>query len=306
MIRKENLVSAIITTHNRKELLVLAIESVLNQTYKNIECIVVDDASDDGTKEYIKRYIDENKVNYIYIPREESRGGNHARNLGIQNAKGDYIAFLDDDDEWLSEKIEKQMEAMEETPEVGFVYCGTLSEINLDKTSRIPQEIKEDKYKDGDLSKEVLVHIICNTSVILVKKELLEKIHGFDEKLKFWQEYEMCIRLLQNTKAKLVRENLVIYRIFKGDKNRLSNKIEGWEEAVSYILDKHKQLYVKLSKEEEAQRKIYLYIDGINRAKKAGSKKHILKYMWYTIKDSGTRKVFIRKLVKKSGRQVKK
>lgn len=303
---KEDLVSAVITTHNRKELLVLAIESVLNQTYKNLECIVVDDASDDDTKEYIKKYINENKIRYIYIPKEESKGGNYARNLGIQNAKGDYIAFLDDDDEWLSQKIEKQMDAIKEHPETGFVYCGTISEINLDKTLRIPQEIQNDKYKEGDLSKEVLVHIICNTSVILVKKKLLEEIHGFDEELKFWQEYEMCIRLLQNTKAKLVRENLVIYRIFQGDKNRLSNKIEGWEEAVAYILYKHKQLYDKLSKEEEAQRKIYLYIDGINRAKKAGSKKHILKYMWYTVKNSGTRKVFLRKLVKKSGRQVKK
>ncbi len=296
MIKKEDLVSAVITTHNRKELLVLAIESVLNQTYKNIECIVVDDASDDNTKEYIKKYIEENKIKYIYIPKEASRGGNYARNLGIKNAKGDYIAFLDDDDEWLSQKIEKQMNAMKEAPETGFVYCGTISEINLDKASRIPQEIRNDKYKDGDLAKEVLIHIICNTSVILVKKELLEKIHGFDEELKFWQEYEMCIRLLQITRAKLVRENLVLYRIFEGDKNRLSNKIEGWEEAVAYILGKHKGLYDKLTKEEEAQRKIYLYIDGINRAKKAGSKKHIVKYMWYTVKDAGTRKVFIRKM----------
>ncbi len=296
MIKKEDLVSAVITTHNRKELLVLAIESVLNQTYKNIECIVVDDASDDDTKEYIKKYIDENKIKYIYIPKEESKGGNYARNLGIQNAMGDYIAFLDDDDEWLSQKMEKQMVAMKEDTETGFVYCGTISEKNLDKASRIPQEIDNDKYKDGNLAKEVLVHIICNTSVILVKKELLEKIQGFDENLKFWQEYEMCIRLLQNTRAKLVRENLVIYRIFEGDKNRLSNKIEGWEEAVAYILDKHKELYDKLTKEEEAQRRIYLYIDGISRAKKAGSRKHILKYMWYTIKDSETRKVFIRKL----------
>ena len=296
MIRKEDLVSAVITTHNRKELLVLAIESVLNQTYRNIECIVVDDASDDNTKEHIKKYIDQNKIKYIYIPKEESKGGNYARNLGIQNANGEYVAFLDDDDEWFSKKIEKQMAAIKEEPEIGFVYCGTISEKNMDKYTRIPQEITNAKYEEGDLSKVVLIHIICTTSTILVKKELLELIHGFDEELKFWQEYEMCIRLLQITRAKLVRENLVLYRIFEGDKNRLSIKIEGWEEVVAYILDKHKELYGKLTKEEEAQRKIYLYIDGINRAKKAGSRKHILKYMWYTIKDSGTRKVFIRKL----------
>ena len=299
MIKNEELVSTIITTHNRKELLIFAIESVLNQTYKNIECIVVDDASDDNTQEYISKYIKEGKVTYIYIPQEESKGGNYARNLGVKNARGKYVAFLDDDDEWFCEKIDKQMKAMKENTDIGFVYCGTISEINQDKNTRVPQEIEHEKYKDGDLSKEVMVHIICNTSVILVKKELLEKIRGFDEKLKFWQEYEMCMRLLQITKAKIVRENLVLYRIFENDKNRLSNKISGWEEAVAYILDKHKILYSKLTKEEEAQRKIYLYIDGINRAKKAGSRKHIMKYMWYTIKDSGTRKVFLKKLVGK-------
>lgn len=302
MINNKDLVSAIITTHNRKELLISAIESVLNQTYKNIECIVVDDASDDNTQEYIKKYIEEGKVKYIYISKEESKGGNYARNLGVKNAKANYVAFLDDDDEWFCEKIEKQMEQMQREQEVGFVYCGTISEINQDKTKRIPQEINNEKYKEGDLSKEVLVHIICTTSTILVKKELLEKIQLFDENLKFWQEYEMCIRLLQITKAKIVRENLVLYRVFEGDKNRLSNKINGWEEAVTYILDKHKELYRMLTKEEEAQRKIYLYIDGISRANKAGSKKYIMKYMWYTIKDSDTRKVFLRKLVKRLGK----
>ena len=303
MIKKEELVSAVITTHNRKELLVSAIESVLNQTYKNIECIVIDDASDDNTQEYIRKYIEESKVTYIYISKEESKGGNYARNLGVKNAKGNYIAFLDDDDEWLCEKIEKQMKAMQGNQKIGLVYCGTIVEKNMDKSNRIRQMIEdEEKYADGDLSKRVLIHTICTTSTILIKKEILEKIGGFDENLKFWQDYELSIRIFQTTKVKLIRENLVIYRVFGNSKNRLSNKLSGWEEAVAYILDKHKELYRKLTKEEEAQRKIYLYIDGINRAKKAGSKKHIMKYMWYTIKDSGTRKVFLRKLVKRLGK----
>ena len=85
------LVSAIITTHNRCELLVRAIESVLSQTYSELECIVVDDASEDETPEVCKRY----PVIYIQIPKEESRGGNYARNLGIKASKGAYCAFLE-------------------------------------------------------------------------------------------------------------------------------------------------------------------------------------------------------------------
>ena len=302
MIKNEELVSAVITTHNRKELLVLAIESVLNQTYKNIECIVVDDASNDNTQEYIKRYIDEEKVKYIYIPKEESRGGNYARNLGVKNAKGKYVAFLDDDDEWLSEKIEKQMKAMQENQRIGLVYCGSIVEYDLDKANRIGQMIAdEEKYADGELSKRVLIHTICTTSTILIQREIFEQIGGFDENLKFWQDYELTIRIFQITRAKLVRENLVIYRIFGNSKSRLSNKLSGWEAAVLYILDKHKKLYNKLTEEEEAQRKIYLYIDGINRAKKSGSKKDVVKYVWYIIKDSRTRKIFIRKIFKRLG-----
>lgn len=83
-------VSAIITTHNREGLLKRAIESVLNQTYKNLECIVVDDNSTDNTREVCNQF----PVNYIYIPKEETRGGNYARNLGIKAASGDYCAFL--------------------------------------------------------------------------------------------------------------------------------------------------------------------------------------------------------------------
>ena len=91
------LVSAIITTHNRAELLTRAIESVLGQTYQEMEVIVVDDASTDNTSDVCAKY----PIKYIYIPEAESQGGNYARNLGIRAAKGEYCAFLDDDDYWL-------------------------------------------------------------------------------------------------------------------------------------------------------------------------------------------------------------
>ena len=103
-------VSAIITTHNRLELLIKAINSVLNQTYENIELIIVDDNSTDGTRTYIQKLLLENKdISYIYISPDDSKGGNYARNLGINAASGEYIAFLDDDDEWLVDKIQKQI-----------------------------------------------------------------------------------------------------------------------------------------------------------------------------------------------------
>ena len=89
------LVSAIITTHNRLDLLPRAIDSVLSQSYKNIECVVVDDASTDETQNYC---LNRSDIVYVRIEKEDSKGGNFARNQGILAAKGEILAFLDDDD----------------------------------------------------------------------------------------------------------------------------------------------------------------------------------------------------------------
>ena len=111
-------VSAVITTHNRCELLLKAIESVKNQTYKNIEIIVVDDASSDSTLDKC-RILD--GIKYIRI--NTSKGGNYARNVGIKNSSGHYIAFLDDDDEWYPTKIEKQLGLFDKHKNKLFQTC---------------------------------------------------------------------------------------------------------------------------------------------------------------------------------------
>lgn len=291
------LVSAIITTHNRKDLLLKAINSVLNQTYKNIECIVVDDASTDATQEILSDLIQQQKVRYIYIAPENSRGGNHARNVGVQNARGEYLAFLDDDDEWLPEKTEKQVAVLENNADVGFVFCGRLIEKNFDVSSRVSDGVKT---KDGDLSKEILIRITTTTTCIMVRKDILLQAGGFDEELKYWQEYEMTIRVLQLTKAVGIKEDLVLYRVITGDTGRLSNKIEGWEQAVDYINQKHKLLFATLNEYEEALRQVYVCIDGFSRAKKAGSIKYMCKYVWRVLLNKNMRNIVIEKFVKRN------
>ena len=114
------LVSVVIPTHNRADLLPRAIDSVLNQTYSNFEIIVVSDGSTDNTEEVVKSYSDkDSRIRFIgYSP---ARGGNIARNTGIEAAKGEYVAFLDDDDEWMPEKLKKQIKVMESNPDIGLV-----------------------------------------------------------------------------------------------------------------------------------------------------------------------------------------
>lgn len=111
LIAKNNpKVSVIIPTYNRAHLIGRAIKSVLNQTYKDFEIIIVDDGSTDKTEEVVKDFKDER---VRYIRREKNKGGSAARNTGIKAARGEYIAFQDSDDEWLPEKLEKQMKAFE-------------------------------------------------------------------------------------------------------------------------------------------------------------------------------------------------
>lgn len=146
------LVSAIITTHNRLELLKRAIESVKKQTYSNIECIVVSDGSSDGTDDYCRTI---EGIVFISIPKDESRGGNHARNVGIDASHGEYVAFLDDDDYWLPEKIEKQVYFLTTYNDGLVSCCMKVEEVQPDRTSIIKdRELWEGK--NIDMSKKTL------------------------------------------------------------------------------------------------------------------------------------------------------
>ena len=291
------LVTAIVTTKTEKTFALKAVESVLNQTYPHIECIVVDDASDDGTEQALQPYIEHHKINYIYIPPEESAGGNHARNIGIQRAKGKYIAFLDDDDEWLPEKIAKQVKCIDQ--EHQFVYCGRIHEKNEDATTRKGENITDAKYPEGDCSKIILIQSLSTSSAIMTTRQMLFEVGLFDENLKYWQDYELCIRLLQRTKAKLIRENLVLYRVIDGDKKRLSNQLEGWEQAVNQIYQKHMNLYARLSPRELGDRKYYYCMDGFQRAKKQHRKSKMIYYLLAMLTDINVWAILMQKITNK-------
>ncbi len=259
------LVSAVITTRNRKDLLQRAVESVLSQSYRNIELIVVDDGSTDGTEEWCLS----NQFKYIRIPIGKSKGGNYARNLGIKEATGKYVAFLDDDDYWLPQKTLKQVEILEHTGNE-LVHCGRYLEIvNKDGSVNIEQ-CKLSSINAGRLNKRILYQITCITSTILVERKALMEIGGFDENLMFWQEYELSIRLAQRKSFDIVGQPLVVYRINEYDKSRLTNKYEEWKEAVQYIYNKHSNLYGKLNIFSKLRVKLQFWRDSSSRAKACG------------------------------------
>ena len=288
------LVSAVIITHNRCDLLKKAIGSVFKQTYKNMECIVVDDASSDGTDQAVRELQEQYEIEYIYISSQESKGANYARNLGWRKAKGSYVAFLDDDDEWFENKIEKQMAlASSETP---IVYCGRTIERNF---SRRRSESQSRVFLCGDLHKEILIRSICVSSTILIEKEILQEIGGFDENINFWQDYELCMRAFQGHNVAVVKEDLVLYRENISDRARKTNNVVDWEKSVQYIQKKHAVLFGKLKNGELARQSFYICWDGIFRARNCKNFYYFLKYFYLIMRMKDTRRIFLGKVMNK-------
>ncbi len=195
-------VSVIIPTYNRDALLKRAIKSVLNQTYKEFEIIVVDDGSTDKTFDVVKKFEDK-RIKYIRL--KERHGASHARNIGIKLARGKYIAFLDSDDEWLPKKLEKQINVLENSPpKVGVVYTGYwIIWDNKKFLGKIP------KMRGYIFEDELLEDHISPTSCILLRKICIEKVGGFDEELPARQDYDLWIRISKFFEFEYIREPLV-------------------------------------------------------------------------------------------------
>lgn len=262
-------VTAIITTHNRLDLLKRAIESVYVQTYKNLELIVVDDASTDGTEDYCRTL----PLRYIHIPKRESKGGNYARNLGIKSAKGEYVAFLDDDDYWLPTKIEKQV-ALIESKDCELVHCGRWLEIVGKEGEVTFKDRMPSPFHYGDMHKKILLTVCTTvTTNILANRQALIDVGMFDENLRFWQDYELTIRMAQRKPFYFVYEPLSVYRVDTRDKHRLTNKYEEWKEAVRYIHRKHAALYAKLNMIERIRVRLLVMGDAVGRCKSSGLKR---------------------------------
>lgn len=200
------LVSIIIPTYNRSALVTRAIKSIINQTYTEIEVIVVDDSSTDNTHEQIEslRQIDQR---IKYFRHNNNQGAQAARNTGIKESRGHYIAFLDSDNEWLPHKLESQMKLfLNDINSPDVVYCGY-------KKISITGEVVHEYIPQfrGEIYKQCLSKWLTDTSTVLVQKNVLGNIHNFDEKVHAYQEWDLCIRLARDCVFDFVPESLVLY-----------------------------------------------------------------------------------------------
>lgn len=205
------LVSVVIPTYNDGDTLHRAIDSVFSQTYKNIEITVVDDGSIDNTDKKMTEY-----EGLKYIKHEKNRGGSAARNTGIERSSGEYVAFLDADDEWLPEKIERQVTRLESRSEEWIAaYCDKVSiDSKRSKIEDIASRLifGEDGIIEGDkklIPRIFMMEIGLGSSTLLVKKNIVDQIGGFDTDFRRHQDLEFVIRLLRHGKMAYVNEKLV-------------------------------------------------------------------------------------------------
>lgn len=199
-------VSIITPTFNRRRLIGETIDSVLNQKYADYEMIIVDDGSTDNTEEYIKEHYSDSRIKFF---KQENKGQNFARNLGLQQAQGKFICFLDSDDMWPDYKLSMSLEVFEKNPDVDVVYGyeKIISEQGV--------EIGQDKIRrySGKITAKLLVENFIGMSAAMVKADEVHKIGGMDETISVADDYSLWLRLSSNCNFYYLDEVLGYYRI---------------------------------------------------------------------------------------------
>ncbi len=231
-------ITVIIPSYNRYEFLKRALASVFAQSFLPLEVIVVDDGSCDKTSQIQEDFPN---IKYIY---QKNSGVSSARNLGIQNASYDWIAFLDSDDVWEEKKLELQVDFHQKNPNILMSYTDEKWIRNL-KEVKIPKKFK--KF-GGYIFKECLSHCIIAPSSVLIHKKLFADVGLFDEDLEVCEDYDLWLRIALKNEIGLVEEKLITK--YAGHENQLSFKYWGMDRFRVIALE---NLYIHFEFQKEIE-----------------------------------------------------
>ena len=267
--KKKPFFSVIIPAYNRKEMLKVAIESVLAQDFTDFELIVVDDGSTDGTKEMVKSKFG-NKISYIY---QKNRGPAAARNTGIKNSEGKFICFLDSDDRFRREKLSQAYLYIKKYPQYAIFHTQEV----WYRRGKFLEHKKKHQKPEGNVFTAALKICCVSISTAIIKREVFTKVGLFDESFPLCEDYEFWLRASAVYPIKLIPKVLTIKE--GGRTDELSQK-KG--------LDKYRALAIKKLLAEsrlkpqqkklaqaELQKKTAIYLKG---AEKRGKKEEIHKF----------------------------
>ncbi|WP_321777710.1 glycosyltransferase family A protein [Sulfurimonas sp.] len=219
-------VTVVVPTYNRYKVLKRALASIYLQTYQPKEVIVIDDGSTDETPQITKDFPN---IKYIY---QKNAGVSSARNLGVKNAKYEWIAFLDSDDEWHEDKLQEHLDFHTNNQNIFMSYTDE-KWIRNNKEVKIP--IKYHKH-GGEIFKECLSHCIIAPSATLIHKDLLNDIGVFDEDLEVCEDYDLWLRVSIKYEIGLIDKKLITK--YGGDEDQLSMKYWGMDRFRVKALEK--------------------------------------------------------------------
>lgn len=238
--QSDPLVSVITATYEMGHYLPIAVESVLNQTYPNLEYIVVDDGSTDDTRSVIERYSRDDRLKYHY---QRNQGQTRAKNKGLELSSGEYICFLDGDDFWKTDKLARQLEVFANAPaDLGVVYSAYT---NIDGQGNVIT-IPEQRYFSGAITTHLLFENFVTFNTAMVRRQCFEQLGGFDETLERSIDYELWLRFSTQFNFLFMPEVTASYRHWEGqmsqDKERRFNVCL---EIKRDFLNKHKDMFDK-------------------------------------------------------------
>lgn len=254
-------ISVVIPSYNRKDLLKRSIDSAINQTKKPFEIIVVDDGSTDGTETMIKSDYD-----FVKFIKQKNKGVSAARNIGIKISIGEWICFLDSDDEWKKDKLEKQINAMKSNPGYKFFHS---NEIWIKNGIRINQKKKHKKY-GGDIFDKCLDMCRISPSSVMIDKTVFDEVGNFNEDLVVCEDYELWLRICDKYRVFFIDEPLIIK--YGGHQGQLSYSIESIEnhriKALEYLILENLNRKNKRHAIQMLLSKLNIYLKGLVKRKK--------------------------------------
>ena len=222
------LVSIVIATYNMGQYLSQAVDSILQQTWKNIEVIVVDDGSTDNTPEAMLKYDRDSRVNFI---RNQNQGQPKAKNCGIKATQGDFIGFCDADDYWEANKLEIQMPLFE-NPNVGVVY----SEVSfIDENNNLFSKDHHEVRHSGKITNQMLIENFVPFGTSVIRRKCIEQNGIFDEEFRMGIDWDLWLRYSLDWEFKYAPEKTYVYRVWSG---QMSNNYRGRYEHAKRILTK--------------------------------------------------------------------
>ncbi|PCJ18904.1 MAG: glycosyl transferase [Candidatus Cloacimonadota bacterium] len=258
---KLGLVSVIIPTFNRSRLLQLAINSVLNQSYKQIELIIINDGSTDDTKQVLNSY-----KNQLKIIHQENQGVSKARNAGLEVSSGEWIAFLDSDDTWLERKIEEQIKKLKDSD----LFINHTQEIWIRNGVKVNPKQKHFKF-DGSNFEDNLDICRISPSSVIIHRQVFEKLGGFDINLPACEDYDLWLRVSNLFEVQYLDKQFVCKT--GGHEDQLSRKYFGMDRfrivaLAKMILNEDLTDDRKLNILNEIKKKLKVYLKGCQKRNK--------------------------------------